>query len=60
MILGYTMISPYVDCENIWEAYPDVDDFIDKFCEVDTHESLHKTIIEICRSGHELVISKMM
>ena len=60
MILGHTELVPYIDCIAIWSAYPTVNSFIDKFCEVDTHETLHKVIIELSRDGHERIVKNLM
>ena len=60
MILGHTEIKPYIDCIAIWKSYPEVEPFIDKFCEVETHELLHKVIIEQLRPEHEHIVSSLM
>jgi len=59
MNLGYTRIEPYIDLIAIWKCYPNINRCIEKFCEVDTHETLHKVIIEILGEQHELAIDKL-
>jgi len=60
MILGATKITQTINHINIWKNYPDINRFIEVYCIVDEHESLHEAIIIAQREEQERIIDELM
>ena len=59
-ILGRTKIEPEILHINIWNKTKNINEFINLFSIVDTHETLHKVIIEVLGEEQENLIDSLL